>query len=105
MLAADYAFWLAVAFIVACNFYYGPRIKSDRVAMQWGLDGKPTWHAPKQIALWGTVAFALIVRLLIWTAMTYAPSWTNSPEIGLLLFSVVLAAVHLWVLRGAAQAK
>lgn len=105
MLAADYAFWPAVAFLVACNLYYGPRIKSNRVAMQWGLDRKPTWHARKQIALWGTVVFALIVRLLIWAAMTYAPSRVNSPEIGLLLFSVILPAVHIWILRTAAQTK
>jgi hypothetical protein len=105
MLTADYVFWLAVSFIVACNLYYGPRIKSDRIAMQWGLDGKPTWHAPKLIALWGTVAFALIARLTIWAAMTYAPSWTNSPETALLLFSVVLAIIHFWILSAASRAK
>lgn len=105
MLAADYAFWPAVAVIVACNYYYGPRIKSDRVAMQWGLDGKPTWYAPKQIALWGTVGFALIVRLLIWAAMSYAPSRVNGPEIGLLMSSVILLGAHLWILRTAAQTK
>jgi hypothetical protein len=58
MLAADYLFWLAVASIVAANLYYGPRIKGDRVARQWGWDGKPTWYAPKATALWGMVAFS-----------------------------------------------
>jgi hypothetical protein len=103
MLVADYAFWAAVIFIVACNLYYGPRIASDRIAMQWGLDGKPTWFAPKGVALWGMVAFVLAVRLLIWTAMTYVPDKVNGPEVGLLLFSIIAAVVHLWVLRAAAK--
>ena len=103
-MAADCVFWLAVAFIAGANLYYGPRIKGDRVAMQWGLDGKPTWHAPKTIALWGMLAFALVVRLLIWAAMTYTPDKVHGPEIGLLLFSIIVAAAHLWTLRSAARA-
>ncbi len=46
MLAADLVFLVAVGFMIACNLYFEPRIKNDRVAMQWGLDGKPTWSAP-----------------------------------------------------------
>jgi hypothetical protein len=105
MLAADYLFWPAVAFIVGCNLYYAPRITSDRIAMQWGLDGKPTWFASKAIALWGMVGFALAVRLLIWAAMTYAPDKVNGPELGLLLFSVTVAVLHLWLLHTAARAN
>ena len=105
MLAADYVFWPAVAFIAGANLYYGPRIKSDRVAMQWALGGKPTWYAPKSVALWGNVAFALAVRLLIWAAMTYVPDKVNGAEIGLLLFSVMVAAVHFLMLRAAARAN
>ena len=105
MLAADYVFWTAIAFIVACNLYYAPRITSGRIAMQWGLGGKPTWFAPKAIALWGMVAFALAVRLLIWAAMTYAPEQVNGTEIGLLMFSVIAAGVHFWLLHKAARAN
>jgi hypothetical protein len=105
MLAADYVFWPAVAFVAAANLVYAPRIASDRVAMQWGLDGRPTWSAPRSIALWGTVAFMLAVRLLIWAAMTYVPDKVNGPEIGLLLFSIIVVAAHLWMLRSAARAR
>jgi hypothetical protein len=105
MLAADYAFWAAVVFIVGCNLYYAPRITSNRIAMQWGFDGKPTWFAPKAIALRGMVAFVLAVRLLIWAAMTYVPDKVNGPEIGLLMFSVIVAVVHLWLLHSAARAN
>ena len=65
MRAADIIFAAAVVLAIAASLYYAPRIKSDRVAMQWGWDGKPTWHAPKWVALWGTVAFMLAVRAFI----------------------------------------
>ena len=105
MLTADYVFWPAVVLIVLSSLYYGPRIKADRVAMQWGFDGKPTWHAPKLMALWGMVVFAVALRLLIWAAMTFIPDRVHGPEIGLLVISIVLPAVHLWTLRAAARAS
>jgi hypothetical protein len=55
LLPADYIFGAAVALVVGCNLYFGPRIKRERVAMQWRSDGKPTWYAPKWVALWGMV--------------------------------------------------
>ena len=70
MLPANYLFAASLVFIVACNLYFGRRNASDRVAMQWGLDGKPNWYAPKQLALWGMVAFVITVRLFIWLAAT-----------------------------------
>jgi hypothetical protein len=105
MLVADYVFWPAVAFIAGCNLYFTPRIRGDRIAMQWGFDGEPTWYAPKAVGLWGMVAFALAVRLLIWAASSYVPEKVHGAEIGLLLFSVIVAAVHLLMLRAAARAS
>ena len=105
MLAADIAFLFAVALLVAANLYFGPRIKSERLAMQWGFDGKPTWYAPKPVALWGIVAFALVVRLFVWAAMTYTPDTVHSPEIGLLLFSLVVIVAHAFILRAAVRAE
>jgi hypothetical protein len=63
---ADHAFWPAIAFMAGCSLCFRARIKSDRVAMQWGFDGKPTWSAPKAIGLWGTVVLVLFTRSLIW---------------------------------------
>jgi hypothetical protein len=37
MLTADTLFIAALAF--ACSLYFAPRIRNERVAMQWGLDG------------------------------------------------------------------
>ena len=104
MLSADYVFWPAVALVVMASLYYGPRITSERMAMQWGLDGKPTWHAPKAVGLWAMVVFALAVRLFIWAAMTYAPDRVRGPEIAVLLLSFIMVAVHLFMLRAAMRA-
>jgi hypothetical protein len=105
MLAADFVFLIAVGFVIACNLYFEPRIKSDRIAMQWGADGKPTWSAPKRVALWGMVAFMLIVRVLIWASMTYTPETTHSPELGVALFSIIAALSHVFVLSKATKAN
>ena len=101
MLTADLIFWPVVVFLVACNLYYGPRISSDRIATQWGSDGKPTWHAPKAVGLLGMVAFLLAVRLLIWVLSTYTPSKVHGVELGLLLFSIIIAVSHVFVINKA----
>src|SRR5215204_5751327 len=98
-MTADYVFWPAVLFMAGCNLYLGPRIKSDRMAMQWGFDGKPTWYAPKAIGLWSPLAIALGVRLLIWAASTYVPEWVHGAEFGLLMLSIIIAAAHVLTLR------
>jgi hypothetical protein len=103
MLAADYVFWVAVAFVIGCNLYFEPRISGDRIAMQWGTDGKPTWYAPKRLGLWGVVAFMLSVRLLIWMAMTCYPDSVHGADIGILGFSVIVAAAHVFTLMKAAK--
>ena len=82
---ADYAFGLGIAFMIGCSLYFGPRIKSNRMAMQWRFDGKPTWHAPKLLGLWGLVVFAFAVRLLMWACMTFVPEKVHDAEAGLLV--------------------
>jgi hypothetical protein len=102
---ADYAFWPAIALMVGCTLYFSPRIKSDRMAMQWGFDGKPTWYAPKFVGLWITVAIALATRMLIWAASNYVPESVHGAEIGLLLISIIMPVVHLMILRAAVRAN
>jgi hypothetical protein len=77
------------------------RIKSDRIAMQWGFDGKPTWSTPKAVGLWFTVVLALVTRLFIWVAMTWFPQLVHGEEFGLLMASVVFVASHMFVLAKA----
>jgi hypothetical protein len=101
MLSADYVFGIAVALVVAFNFYLGPRIEREHVAMQWGPSGEPTWYAPKWLAMWGMLAFMVAVRLLIWLASTYAPQSVHGVELGIVIFSVIAVGSHLFVLMKA----
>lgn len=102
---ADYVFGAAIALVVGSNFYLGPHIKGERVAMQWGLADRPTWYAPKWVALWGMVAFMLAIRLLVGLASTYAPQSLHPAELGIAGFSVVLTAAHIFVLKMAEEAS
>ena len=104
MFPADYVFGAAIALVVGSNLYFGPRITGERVAMQWGFDDKPTWHAPKWVALWGMVVFMLVIRLFIWLASTYAPQSVHGAELGIVLFSIIVTAAHIFVLKMAEKA-
>lgn len=103
MLTADIAFWPIVIFMIGCALYFRPLIKSPRMAMQWGFDGKPTWTAPTALGIWSMVAIAFFIRLLVWLGMTFMPDKVHRPEEGLLVSSVILAVVHVWMLRRAAR--
>jgi hypothetical protein len=100
MLTADYVFGLAIGLIVSFNLYFSPRIDRERIAMQWGRNGEPTWHAPKWFAMWGMVVFMGAVRFFIWLASTYAPQSTHGVELGI----VVAAGSHLFLLMKARAA-
>ena len=104
-MTADYAFWAAIVVMTACSLLLRSRIRVERIAMQWDFDGNPTWFAPKLLGLWALVALALAVRLLIWAAMTYMPATVHNAEIGLLLFSLIVAAAHLFILSRATRAR
>jgi hypothetical protein len=104
MLAADYIFGAAIIFVVSCNLYFGPRISGKRIAMQWGLDGKPTWYASKRLALWGTIPFMLAVRLFIWLASIYTPQMVHGAELGIAGFAVIVAGSQLFILKRAESA-
>ena len=102
MVPADYVFGFAVALVIALNLYLGsPRIEGERVAMQWGPNGEPTWYAPKWLAMWGMIVFMAIVRLFIWLASTYAPQHVHGAELGIVIFSLIAAGSHLFVLMKA----
>ena len=101
MQPADYVFGFAVALVVASNFYLGPRIERERVAMQWGASGEPTWYAPKWLAMWGVIILVATIRLFIWLASTYAPQHVHGAEFGMIIFSMIAAGSHLYVLMKA----
>jgi len=49
----DLALVIALAVMAGCNLHFAPRIKGDRIAMQWSFAGKPTWYASKLAGMWG----------------------------------------------------
>jgi Protein of unknown function (DUF1648) len=103
LMAADYVFWTAIVLMTASSIYLAPRIAQDRIAMQWGFDGKPTWYAPKPMGLWGLIAFALAIRTLIWAAMTWAPHIVHGADLGVMMMSAIILVSHLFVLLRAAK--
>ena len=104
MLTADLVFCAALAAVIGINLRCGPRIAADRVAMQWGLNGQPTWSAPKPVALWWMIGFMIAVRALIWAAATYVPERVHGVEWGIVLFSLIAAASHAFIVMKATEA-
>jgi hypothetical protein len=101
---ADYVFWAAIAVMIAASIFFAPRIARDRIVMQWALDGRPVWHGPRWLGLWGLIGFALALRLMIWAAMTWAPDRVHGTDLGLMIMAVTVTISHLLVLARAAYA-
>lgn len=77
----------------------------DRLPMQWGFDGKPTWFAPRRIALAFSPVLATVVLLLLsLTNHAVLPQDKGAPgAIAQVICASVLAAVHIYHLRRAAR--
>lgn len=97
-MVGDYVFWAAIAVMIANSLYCAPRISQSRIVMQWALDGRPVWHGPKWLGLWGLIGFALLLRLIIWAAMTWAPGREHGADLGLMIMAVTVTISHLFVL-------
>lgn len=88
----DVVFCLAIVAMVACSLWFGSRIDTAAVPMQWGVDGKPTWFAPKLLGLWFFVGLALLVRVIFYFQVD--ADGVRKAAQGLITFSVVIATVH-----------
>jgi hypothetical protein len=47
----------------------------------------------------------LAIRLFIWLASTHTPQYVHGAELGIVLFSVIVAAAHIFVLKMAEKAQ
>ena len=56
---------ISIIFIPILAIVIGGQISSDKIPMQWGTDGSPTWYAPRIIGIWLPVAFSLIGRAAV----------------------------------------
>jgi hypothetical protein len=99
----DVVFAVALLVMAGCSVYFAPRIRVERVPMQWGFDGKPTWYAPRLVGLWGPLVFVSGVRLLIAALEYFVPDKVHHVTLGILGLSVVMAVAHAWHLRAVAR--
>jgi len=68
---------------------------AERLPMQWGLNGKPTWYAPRRIA----VAFLPLLAACTFILLAVAQRTTEdgngiATDNGRLIFGLSLIAVH-----------
>ena len=87
---------IAVLVVVAASILAHLRFPdADRLPMNWGLQGKPTWFAPRGVALAFTPALTILLVLIFSTWRAEAP--------GTLVFvslaCVAAHFVHLWLIR------
>ncbi|MGN7125649.1 DUF1648 domain-containing protein [Methylorubrum thiocyanatum] len=87
----------AIVAISLLNLYYSGSIKTEKVPMQWGVNGQPNWFAPKTIGLWMIVVILAVtapgVFLSIKQNAASAGPWY---WIGMILTFSFIAAVYAW---------
>lgn len=82
--------------------------RHERLPMQWGLDGRPTWRAPRTIALFFTpvlAAVSLTIPLILFAALPVGSARTAQSDEVLLTVTLSMAlayaaahAGHLWAI-------
>ncbi|MDO8902600.1 MAG: hypothetical protein Q7V15_14735 [Phenylobacterium sp.] len=95
---------MTVLALVAMSLAFARRAPAGmKLPMQWGLNGRPIWHAPREIAL----SFTPLLAAFTLTPFALASLWVAPDE--RLTFRIVLTlvclayiavhALHLYLLR------
>lgn len=84
---------VSLAFIAGCAIHYGREITALRIPMQWGVDGKPTWLAPRLIGIWFSFVFTAAVATFLLTLAHYQPQALT----GLIGAMAIVIATNMWV--------
>jgi hypothetical protein len=92
---SNVVFAIALVVMAAVSIRFGGRVTTAMLPMQWSISGEPTWFAPRLVALWFSVGIAVGVRLVILLMEVYNPKKLHETSIGLILFSVIIAVVHI----------
>jgi uncharacterized membrane protein len=69
-----------------------------KIPMHWGLDGKPTWSAPRVLGL----AFMPLLATIVLAAVAVQTAMLPTGTTVILLISLVFVAVHLlhlWLIQ------
>lgn len=90
MLSAPFVTGITVLVLAAMSLALARRVPAGtKLPMQWGFNGRPTWSAPRGIAL----AFTPLMAAFTLTPFSLASLWVDPDE--RLTFRIVLAAVSL----------
>jgi hypothetical protein len=91
-----YGFCAVVGAMGFAAFYFSKRIAAQKVPMQWGFDGQPTWYAPKWVALYAPILVTMLGVPLFLTGIGFAfpPAGAERSVIGLIVFAVVMGATY-----------
>ncbi len=93
MVATLIALATGLAFIAGCAIHYGRQITSRRVPMQWGLNGAPTWFAPRVVGIWFAFGFTALVSAGLLIAAQYEPQKLA----GLIFALVIVTGTNMWM--------
>lgn len=95
---------LVVAALCAMSVAFARRVEPGvKLPMQWGFDRRPTWYAPRAVAL----GFTPVLAALIMTPLAVGFAWTDAADaaapigiLGLIGAAFVVAHVlHLGLLN------
>jgi hypothetical protein len=94
------AFLLDIIFIGRSARYFSSRINSEKVPMQWGIDGNPIWFAPRLFGIWWQLYFTLIVGGgLFVMSLCVAKEKIPALCVAIVLVSVVGAATQVFHMK------
>ena len=86
-----------IAAMSLLNLYCAASIQTDRVPMQWGINGRPTWYADKTIGLWIPVAIIVVIAPQIFLKIKQVEAQAGTWYwIGMIAMFCFIAAVYAW---------
>ena len=93
---AIYGFCAVVGAMTFAASYFGKRIAAQRIPMQWGFNGQPTWYAPKSVALWAPICLTIlgVPLFLFGIEFGFPPPRAERSAIGLIIFAVVMGVTY-----------
>lgn len=93
MMATLIALAVGLAFIAGCAIRYGREITAPRIPMQWGINGRPTWFAPRLVGLWFGFGFTAILSAGLLVLAHFQPQ----KLMGLIAAGAIVIGTNMWI--------
>ncbi len=84
---------VGLAFIAGCALYYGRRISSRRIPMQWDSDGQPAWFAPRLVGLWFSFGVTAALSAFLLVLALHTPQKLTA----LIVATISVIGANMWV--------